>query len=554
MDLWCALGWHRRMGKEMIDLAQYESRFRLPPYDHQRFGIQHILEHPWAALFDEMGAGKTKQTIDAAQILFHLGIIDRVLIVAPASVRSVWFDQELGELAKHAWTDIDHIVMEYHARTRVWEMGKPTLGVNLLTTERRLHWTVTNYEFIRAKMRLHKLLAFCTPKTLLVLDESSAVKNYKAQQTKACLQLRRACGRVLELNGTPIENNPGDLYSQANILHPSVLGCESWFHFRSRYGILGTIKNVAAPIIIGWQNLEDLQRRLAPYVIRRLKKDCLDLPEKLPPVSLTVSLTDVTWKIYKEMRDEMVAWLSSDVVATATVAPVKTLRLAQITAGFIGGIETFRDESDDVEEERPAFMRPLPLLEEAPSRLRPLPKETHFIGSEKQDFFLRWLAEQQEQDANIKLLVWCRFRPELFRLLAHLRTDKWWGDFQIDALHGGQKKADRTAALRAIDPRTCPKGPQVVGGTFGTGSKGLNATAIHIAVNFSYDYSLGKYLQSSDRIHRPGQVHPCSYFDLVATGPQGQRTIDHVILKARQAKEDVATWTAAAWIKELTQE
>src|SRR5690606_13571541 len=118
--------------------------------------------------------------------------------------------------------------------------------------------------------------------TMLVLDESSAVKSHRAQQTKACLQLRRRCGRVLLLNGTPIANSPGDMFSQGEMMSKNVLSCASWIHYRARYAVMKKvmIRGALQDVIGGWQNLEDLQQRFAPYVIRRLKKDCLDLPEK----------------------------------------------------------------------------------------------------------------------------------------------------------------------------------------------------------------------------------------------------------------------------------
>jgi SNF2 family DNA or RNA helicase len=172
------------------------------PFAHQREGIEAIVANPFFALFDDMGIGKSKQTIDAAQVLFHRGIIDKVLVIAPAVIRSVWFDQELGELAKHLWTSTKATVSEYHARTRSWNWGPQDV------TMRRMEWVITNYDFIRSSGRLDRLLVAANRRTLLVLDESSSIKNWTAQQTKACLKLRRKCGRVLLLNGTPIANKP----------------------------------------------------------------------------------------------------------------------------------------------------------------------------------------------------------------------------------------------------------------------------------------------------------------------------------------------------------
>jgi hypothetical protein len=514
---------------------------RLPPYQHQVEGIEHIVNHPFAGLFDEMGAGKTKQTIDAAQALFEIGVIDRVLIIAPASVRSVWYDPELGELEKHCWHTINHSITDFHAKSRNWTFGS--------TTGPQLKWLVTNYEFIRSKARLQQLKPFCTPKTLMVLDESTAIKSHTAQQTKACLELRRACGRVLLLNGTPIANNPGDLYSQGEMMSPKVLECKTWIHFRSRYAIMGTIRGVPNPVIIGWTNLEDLQKRFAPYVLRRLKKDCLDLPEKLPSVTLSVPLSPETWAVYKEMRDEMVAWLKDSSVATASVAAVKAMRLAQITSGFVGGVEALDDQ--DEEEERPAHIRRLSALEMlspettlTPASVNPI----RLLGTEKLDYLVEWWKERVAIDPGFKLIVFCRFKNgELFRYMDRFRKEK----VIVHGIFGGQRKEERLEALRSLDPRTAPREPVILFGTFGTGAKGLTLTASHTTFYVSRDYSLEKWLQSGDRTHRPGQVEATSYFDLVATGPQGQRTIDHVVVKSSVQKESLATYTTDAWIKAL---
>src|SRR5206468_8771272 len=90
------------------------SRCVLPPFEHQKAGIRALLDHPVFALFDEMGAGKTKQEIDADSFLFEAGLIDTVLVLSPASVRAVWAG-EFGEVRKHCF--VPHAIQEYHART-----------------------------------------------------------------------------------------------------------------------------------------------------------------------------------------------------------------------------------------------------------------------------------------------------------------------------------------------------------------------------------------------------------------------------------------------------
>ena len=67
--------------------------------DHAKVGVRALIANPYFALFDEMGAMKTAQTIIAAQFLYLQGVIENVIVICPASVKMVWYDPELGELA-----------------------------------------------------------------------------------------------------------------------------------------------------------------------------------------------------------------------------------------------------------------------------------------------------------------------------------------------------------------------------------------------------------------------------------------------------------------------
>lgn len=520
---------------------------RTNPYAHQVVGIEKLVASPAFLLADEMGVGKTKQVIDAAQVLYAHDAIDRVIVIAPASVRAVWYDPELGELAKHLWTSTDARVMEYHARSRQWTLGRRTADDPL-----NLNWLITNYDYIRSLERLDYLLKhWAGPRTLLVLDESSAVKNASAKQTKACLKLRRACGHVWLLNGTPIANHPGDLFSQANIMDPAILACRTYFHFRCRYAVMGGWKQKQ---IIGWRDLEDLQRRMAPFTMRRLKTDCLDLPPKLPPVTLEVPLADATWKVYREMRDELVAWLDQQTVSVAPQAAVKALRLAQITGGFLGGVDDAVPQDVDDLGPRPTWVPEDTQPGYGDTRSgyagqRTAPTPTRELSREKHDLFLAWLRDRLEEDPAFKCLVWCRFRPEVARLVADLRGI---AGLNVGEIRGGQKRGERDVALRLLDPRTTPANePVVVVGTPASGSMGLNLAAASVVFYLSNDYNLRSRLQSEDRVHRPGQQKSVSYFDVVATGPKGQKTIDHIIVHALRDKADLANLTARAWVRAL---
>jgi hypothetical protein len=563
--------------------------FWSPPPPHVRYGVEQIVEHPYFFLCDDMGGMKTAQACISAQFLHDSNIIDRVIVITPASIRSaVWFSEDFGQLREQIFEDKRNYVTEYHARVRSWSHGPEEAP--------ELRWIISNFEYIRSKKNLAGLLPYCGPKTMLILDESSAVRTYDSAQTEACMLLRwkqnakgrpilgaARCGRVLEMNGTPLAESPMDLFSQGNLLDPSILECRFVTLYKARYAIQEVVRGsggqallnprTGKPLesVVGWTNLADLQKRFAPYVLRREAKD-LGIDFALPPVGIDVPLTDPTWKIYQEMKREMVVWLKSG-VATSSTAAVKMIRLAQITSGFLGGIED--PNTGDFEEQMidiTTFSDPVPKLI----------SNIQVIGREKLDFALEWQSDLLRRYPNMKLLTWCRFVPELRRYMAevqkfshtftpgillpstcsicgagrsfHLAPDNVVGAASGASIFGEPVKKEREAALRLLHPKTAPIGPATVGATQGTGAIGLNFTACRTVLDMSYDFSPWKKKQGDARVNRPGQTGPVSFFYLVATGPRGQRTIDYHIMLTRLGKANVNDWTVAAWVKALTAE
>lgn len=523
------------------------SRCRLPPFAHQREDVQALIDHPYFFIASEPRTGKSKIVVDAAQFMFEAGIIDKVIVIAPAPVRDVWQDRILGEIKKHSWPDIPATITEFHARTRTWLHA--TEGKN----GKRLDWYVTGFEFIRSKNRLTQLLPACGPKTLLVLDESSFVKNHVAEQTKACMILRKACGRVVLLNGTPIFLSPLDLFSQGNLLHETVIGTKYVTHFKARYSVQAPVMKYGGkpltnawgkPImkIEKWVNLDDLQQRFSECTVRRLQKDCLDIPDKLDSVILTATLSPETWRVYKEMRDELCVWFGQNVATSATAA-IKVLRLSQITGGFVGGVERANigaaEHYDD-------------LLENEPEDRVAEFVRVQNIGREKLDILLWFIEQQLTADPNLHLVTWGRFRAEIFRAEAAVKEK--FPQFETAVILGGQKKPERLRALSLLKPETSPSGPVFVAGIEGTGSFGLDMSASHTCITISSGYSPGRSAQTLDRVYGPSQTHNIAYYSILATGPAGQRTVDHQIEAARREGQNVADWTAAHWVKVLQDE
>lgn len=592
----------------MIDL----SRSRRKPFDHQLIGAEWLSKrtdpasgrlYPGALLGDEMRLGKTQQVINAVQYLYEQNEIDAAIVVAPAPVRDVWYDPELGEIAKHRWEGLPTLITEYHSTVHKWtadtEEGK-----------RYLTWIITNYELIRYGLKsggskgwtgpyVEPLLKICGPRTVLVQDESSAIANYSSLQTRACRTLRKKCGFVVMLNGTPFVEDPESLFSQAYMIDKRILGLENIGQYRARYGIMGGHvveivkfgRKIRMPVeIVGWRHqqrpdccdvpdyisspvhgpgpgLEEIQAKLAPYILRRLRKDCFDMPPKLDPVSMTVTMKPETWRVYKEMRDSMVTWLEKNrVVATAAQAGNKVMRLAQITSGFLGGL---RDEEAECPEcagggvalgSGPPGQRSFPLgvnleqgghLGDCPTcggtgrlSLAVPPKD---VGREKLDFLLGWVKKRLREDKDMRMIVWCRFQFELHRMIKEV--SKAFPQIKIRSIYGGQSAEDRLEGFRLMHPEYKYDGPGLLGGTLGTGSQGLNMAGGRDVLYMSNAPSLMLRQQSEDRTQGPDQKYSVSYTDVVAVGPKGEKTVDHITIKGLRTKQNLAAWTCSAWIK-----
>ena len=512
-------------------------------------------------LFDEVGAGKTKQIIDSAQILYQQGVIDTMLVFTPGFARSTWAEQDpaLGEVAKHAWDSVHNVIHEFHGNETDIDF----------TPANALHWVVSNYEFIRRDARRDELLEVTRGRRIwMVADESWCIKGNSDQMRATIMIRRKRADWATILNGTPLsDGKPMDLYYQMAFLDPGIIGVKNKTHFRSKFCIMGGYQN---KVVVDYQHLDELNKRVAPYILSRRTRDCFDLPPMLPPIMVAAPLTDTSWKHYRAMRDDMVAWLGGQ-ASVSRQAIVKALRLAQITSGYLGGLEDVDEDSSLTAMSAPAAS-PIPQWlrkatgvsdEQAttvPSQTLPFggtlsshplvsarpTTVTREIGREKLDAFMHWLDTFPQQPRN--LIVWCRFRLELERATEELRSVYP----TVLNLKGGQSKEERLEAKRLLAPGSTVRGAVV--GNQKAGGASLNFSAANVMVYMSNSPALIERTQSTGRIERPGATQPMLVVDIVATGPKGQKTIDHHILKALRTKDDMARWTVSEWRRILAEE
>ncbi len=490
-------------------------------YAHQVIGRDRLASSRALLLGDEMRLGKTVQVIAAAEQLYRAGALDRVLVVAPAQARAVWCDPDpaIGQVAKFA--AVPSQITEWKTgRHRVWA----TVPAHL---KGELEYVVTNYELARVAKRFKKLAEYANSRTALVLDESIAVANYRSIQSRAMQRLARECGWVWLLNGTPAGDSPLALFGQFLVLDPSVLG-RYITHFRAQYAVMNPygFKHNGRPVEVAqWINLDHLSKKTAPMLLRRTMDQVFDLPPKLDPVVREVPLSTATWTKYKGMKEDCLAWLAENRVATAMQAGVKSMRLAQITSGYVGGVEDLEGTTIEGAEE---------------------------IGREKLEAVLEYVEDRLADDPNWKGLLWCRFRPEAIRLDEELNQSaarhRW---LRTRLLIGGQNKEERAESLRLLNPDSAPNGPACLVGTEQTGKYAFNFAAAADVSYVSNDWSLMTRDQSEARVLGASQARSVLYTDFCAVGPNGERTIDHLVIAALRAKRSLAHMTAAEWTAAL---
>jgi len=233
------------------DWPTHETKVPLFPY--QREGMLHLAFNERALLADEMGLGKTIQAIAACALLHRLGQVERVLVVAPASLKSEWEEQI------QRFTDLPCRLVygSRRERLRAW------------TRDSAAFFTVVNYEQMRSDAL--DVNARLRPE-VVVLDEAQRIKNWSTKTAQAVKRLRSRYAFVL--TGTPIENRIDELYSLMDFIDPLILG--PLFRFNREYYELDERGRPAA-----YRNLAGLQERIRPRLLRRRKADVEDeLPDR----------------------------------------------------------------------------------------------------------------------------------------------------------------------------------------------------------------------------------------------------------------------------------
>lgn len=287
-----------------IDYSKYSHR---PPLDHQKIAIEKLTGSKRFILADDMGLGKTTSTIIAA---LETGS-KKILIICPASLKINWQRE----------------IENYSNRSIFIAEGKK------FSTES--DFVIVNYDILKNfhdsdPKKKEESVLIQSNFDLVILDEAHMISNAQAQRTKIINSFVKNIDKVWLLTGTPMTSRPMNYYNLLNIIESPV--AQNWKAYAIRYcqGFQFTAGKRKVWNVSGASNLEELRDRTSKQILRRLKEDVLDLPDKIiTPVYLRLKS-----KEYEELMGDYYDWYDKnpDESSSLTVQFSKLMKVRKVIA------------------------------------------------------------------------------------------------------------------------------------------------------------------------------------------------------------------------------
>ncbi len=258
--------------------VDYEKYLVRPPLDHQKIAIETLLRNDRFILADDMGVGKTASAVVAS----IESKVNKILVICPASLKINWereiklyTDKTTSIVEGKVWNDADYVIINYDILKNFHDITNPETS------------TILNSKF-----------------DLCIIDEAHFTANNQAQRTKITNDIVKNIKKVWLLTGTPITSRPINYYNLLKMIDCPI--ASNWMAYVIRYcsGFQFRAGNRKIWNVSGASNLEELRDRTSKYILRRLKEDVLDLPDKIiTPIYLRLKSKD-----YEELMGEYFDW------------------------------------------------------------------------------------------------------------------------------------------------------------------------------------------------------------------------------------------------------
>lgn len=461
--------------------------FKTKPFPHQLDGVRFGLNKKRFLLCDDQGLGKTKQIIDLVGCLEKTENINKVLIICGVnSLKYNWQSEIETHSDEKGWV----LGTRYRKRT-----GKAYEGTNKdklddLNNLPDYRYLITNIETLRAMAEkvsktkykfpiAEKLKELCDKGiiSMIAFDECHKSKEPTSLQSRAMINV--TADYMVAMSGTPLMNKPLDLYFP---LHWLGYEQHSFYQFKQHYCTLG---GWGGSEIVGYKNLEEIQALMSEVMLRRLKTEVLDLPEKIRKIEY-VDMTPKQAQIYKEVYSGVMSELQQIKFANNPLSMMIRLRQATGWTGIL---------SDTVQESA-KMDRMLQLVEEITS------------SGQKVIIFSNW--ESMTSIAKQKL-----------------------SDYNPAYITGGIKTDDRmNEVTRFQNDENC----KIIIGTIGAMGTGLTLTAAQNVIFLDSPWNMALKAQAEDRAHRIGTQGTVNVITLVCKNTIDERIEELVEKKGHMAE------------------
>ncbi len=452
------------LGESHYDFAEIPEEIRAKLRNYQKEGVRWLerLRSMYlnGILADDMGLGKTLQAIVAlAQAMQKKG--GQALVVCPTSLLYNWKEE----------------ISKFHPHFKVMVVdGIPNQRKKLLASRQSYDVLITSYTLLQKDIEQYSQMQF----VYAILDEAQHIKNRGTRNAKS-VKMIKAVHRLI-LSGTPIENSLEELWSLFDFLMP---------------GFLGTFERFVEKYVRAYgkeqsKNLNYLRKKVAPFILRRMKSEVLD---DLPPISEIVyhcQLTDVQKELYYSYaataRDELVKLVERDGFDRVQIHVLATLtRLKQICC-------------------HPAIFA----------------KEKAEPGDSAKYEMLQELLHTLIEGKH-KTVIFSQYT----RMLEIMRNDFTMQGVPICYLDGGTKNRLEIVKQFNEDPSI-----PIFLVSLKAGGTGLNLVGADTVIHYDMWWNPAVESQATDRVHRLGQKQSVSTYKLITLG-----TIEEKIAEKQRGKK-----------------
>lgn len=459
--------------KPNFDLSTF--KFKTQCYKHQIDGFKYGMMNQRWLLGDEQGLGKTKQVIDIAVAKKqYYGYKHCLIICGVNGLKWNW----ANEILRHSNERYHILGQKVRKRTNEVYIGTNKDKLYDITHLKDIpaYFIITNVETLRdddicleIERKLHLDDTDSEKINMIAADEVHKMKNPSSQQGKAFIGLD--ADYRIAMTGTPLMNSPLDLYI---ILRWLGYEKHAFYTFKNYYAVFGGYGGYQ---IVGYKHLDELEDQLQSIMLRRLKKNVLDLPEKTY-IDDYVDMLPKQSIIYKEIKSEIKS--NIDMISVSPNPLAEMIRLRQAT-GYTGILSSSVQCSAKLD------------------RMEELVSDSIANGN-KVVIFSNW---SQMVDAVYDRLF-----------------DKQYGVMRITGETADNQRQSIVDSFQKTDMT------KVLIGTTGAMGTGLTLTAASIIIMLDEPWSMALREQAVDRCHRIGQNNNVTVYTIMC-----KNTIDEKIHK-----------------------